>query len=106
MKIRTRFPGTIAAALCTLTAGHLANAADAANTLEPVVGRLAQATDRTVTIDGVGTFKFDPGRAQCFDHHKVRLTCATLVAVGYADKVSVTIAGDTVTRIDIIELQQ
>lgn len=106
MKIPTRFPRTIAAVLCTLAAAHLANAADPASAGEPVVGRLAQATDRTVTIEGVGTFKFDPVRAQCFDHHKVTLTCATLVAVGYADKVSVTIAGDTVTRIDIIELQQ
>lgn len=105
MKIRTRFPGTIAA-LCALAAAHLANAADPAVAGEPVVGRLAQATDRTATIEGVGTFKFDPARAQCFDHRKVSMTCATLVAVGYADKVRVTIVGDTVTRVDIIELQQ
>lgn len=71
-----------------------------------VVGRLTQVTNNQVTVDDVHAFRFDPARAQCFDFRAQRMTCATLVGVGYADKARLTLVGDTVQRIDVLELQQ
>jgi hypothetical protein len=59
-----------------------------------------------ITINESVTYKFDPLRVQCFDFRAHPTACATLVGVGYADRVRVTLAGDTVLRLDILELQQ
>jgi hypothetical protein len=101
MKIRTRFPESIAAVLLGALAGaHPAGAADV------IEGVLSQVTDTSVTMDSARTFRFDPATAECFDFRNDRTTCATLVAIGYADKVRLTLVGDTVQRIDILLLQQ
>lgn len=100
MKIRTRFPESIAAVLLGALGAHAASAADV------IEGVLSQVTSTSVTMDSSRTFKFDPAMAQCFDFRNDRTTCATLVAIGYADKVRLTLVGDTVQRIDILLLQQ
>jgi hypothetical protein len=71
-----------------------------------ITGRLAQITHRSVIMEDGATFQFDSITAQCFDHRSVKLTCETLVAVGYVDMARLTVTGTTVTRIDVVRLQQ
>ncbi len=80
--------------------------ARAADPVRVVTGRITQMTQDQVTLDDMRSFKFDPDQAQCFDFRAEKTTCESLVAIGYADKARVTVVGDTVQRIDIIELQQ
>jgi hypothetical protein len=54
-------------------------------------------------------YKFDPKRAQCFTargEERIPTTCETLLGIGYADRARVTLSGDQVVRIDVLELQQ
>lgn len=91
----------LAAVLLVAAAG-----AQTGNAAEVIEGNLSQVTDKSITIDSAKTYKFDPAKAECFDFRKDRMTCATLVAIGYADKARVTFVGDAIQRIDILELQQ
>lgn len=71
-------------------------------------GRLRLSRTEAV-LNEARTFKFDPERAQCFTARGQDMfptTCATLVGVGYADKARLTVVGDTVVRLDILELHQ
>ena len=34
------------------------------------------------------------------------MTCATLVGIGYADSARITLVGDTVVRLEVLELHQ
>lgn len=43
---------------------------------------------------------------ECRDPMKARMTCETLVQVGYADRARVVVSDDTVTRIDVLVLHQ
>lgn len=101
MNIRTRLAHLICNALVGLLAATAALAAEA--TLQ---GRIAQITHTQVIMDEGPTLKFDPVAAQCFDHRGVRLTCETLIAVGYVDDARITMAGEFVARIDVVRLQQ
>jgi hypothetical protein len=74
-------------------------------TTNVIEGRLL-VTAQSVEINRVQRVKFEPARAQCFDHRGSSMTCATLVSIGYADMARVTVRGDTVARIDIISLAQ
>lgn len=103
MKIQTRFSQTAAALLASAIFTASVNAAEAP-ALTAV--RLALITNDSVVVDDGPTLLFDPIAAQCFDHMGVRMTCATLVAVGYADQANVTVSGNTVTRIDVVRMQQ
>ena len=54
-------------------------------------------------------YKFDPKRAQCFTargEQRIFTTCETLIGIGYADRARITLSGDQVVRIDVLELQQ
>jgi hypothetical protein len=54
-------------------------------------------------------YKFDPKRAQCFTargEERIPTTCETLLGIGYADRARLTLSGDQVVRIDVLELQQ
>jgi hypothetical protein len=54
-------------------------------------------------------YKFDPKRAQCFTargEQRIPTTCETLLGIGYADRARLTLSGDEVVRIDVLELQQ
>lgn len=42
----------------------------------------------------------------CRDPTKTKMTCETLVQVGYADRARVVISDDKVTSIDVLVLQQ
>jgi hypothetical protein len=71
-------------------------------------GRLRLSRTQAV-LDETRTYKFDPEKAQCFiarGRDSLPTTCATLVGVGYADRARVTVVGDSVVRLDILELQQ
>jgi hypothetical protein len=70
-----------------------------------IEGRLARITATEVSIENGSTYKID-GQTRCFDAQQVKLTCATLAAVGYADAARITVVGDTARRIDILLLQQ
>ena len=71
-----------------------------------VEGRLTQVTTTFVQVDHDQTYQFDPVSAQCFDFRGDAMTCGTLVGIGYADRVRITVRGTVVQRIDILELQQ
>jgi hypothetical protein len=73
-----------------------------------LVGRLRLSRTEAV-VDEQHRFKFDPERTACFTYRgdeAYATTCATLVGIGYADKARLTVAGDKVTRLDILELYQ
>lgn len=101
MKIRNFRSARLVAMASAALAFAAAGAAD--TTLE---GRISQVTSTSLVLDHTRTLKFDPAIAECFDDRNVRTTCATLVAVGYVDKARLTLLGDTVRRVDILQLQQ
>jgi hypothetical protein len=81
--------------------------AHAAGTTPGVVeGVLTQVQASFVQVDHQHTFQFNPATARCFDFRGDAMTCATLVGIGYADRARITLRGDTVLRIDVLELQQ
>ena len=111
MKNVTVLPLCLAPLLLGAGAPSAARPATAAPTaVAAPVNRILQGRMRLsatqITINETVTYRFDPLRAQCFDFRAHATTCATLVGIGYADKVRVTLAGDTVLRLDILELQQ
>jgi hypothetical protein len=71
-----------------------------------VEGTLTQVSTNHVQIDHDKSYQFDPVSASCFDFRGDAMTCATLVGIGYADRVRITLRGTVVQRIDILELQQ
>jgi hypothetical protein len=71
-----------------------------------VEGRLTLVSNTSVQLDHDRTYLFDPVTARCFDWRGDALTCETLVGIGYADRVRITLRGTVVQRIDILELQQ
>jgi hypothetical protein len=101
MNIRTRFAHLIFNVIIGTLAAVTAHAAEA-----PIQGRIVQITSTQVIMDEGPTLKFDPVAAQCFDPRGYRLTCETLIAVGYVDEARITMTGEFVTRIDIVRLQQ
>lgn len=82
---------------------HSARAAEGTRIVE---GEITQMTNELVTVDGVHSFKFEPAKAQCYDFRADKTTCETLVLTGYAAKARVTVLGDVVQRIDLIEVLQ
>jgi hypothetical protein len=71
-----------------------------------IEGRLTQITANVVQVDHDRSYQFNPGLAQCFDFRGSTMACDTLVGIGYADRARVTLRGNNVLRIDVIELQQ
>lgn len=69
-------------------------------------GHVTQITSNLVTFEDGRTFKLDLKQSQCFTPRGYKITCETLVAVGYADKAKITIMGNTVQRIDLLDLKQ
>lgn len=84
----------------------LASSAASAAGSEVLEGRLSQITHASVTVEGIATLVFRPASTQCFDPRGAALTCETLIGIGYADRARVTVRGDEVRRIDLLELQQ
>jgi hypothetical protein len=99
---------TVAARFCSLllALACLAPYAFAAGVPDVIEGRLTQVTNTFVQLDHEQTYPFDPVSAQCFDFRGDAMTCGTLVGIGYADRVRITVRGTVVQRIDILELQQ
>lgn len=94
-------------ALALIVTALWAHSASPAQSTQVVEARIVRITTTLVTLEGIGEdFKLDAKNAQCFDEYGNKLTCATLAGIGYVDKARVTIAGDVVQRIDIIDLQQ
>lgn len=104
MKHRKLLPLTVAISLCG--AAVFAHSVRAAERERVVEGEITQMTNELVTVDGIHSFKFEPAKAQCFDFRADKTTCETLVLTGYAAKARVTVLGDVVQRIDLIEVLQ
>jgi hypothetical protein len=100
LKIAARL-SSLLVALAFPTLHTLAAAAPAV-----VEGRLTQVTTTFLQVDHARTYQFDPVSAVCFDWRGDALTCDTLVGIGYADRVRITLRGNVVQRVDILELQQ
>ena len=71
-----------------------------------VEGRLTRVTASFVQVDHDRTYQFNSAIAQCFDFRGDAMPCETLVSIGYVDRARVTLRGNDVQRIDIIELHQ
>lgn len=71
-----------------------------------LTGRLSVVTARHVEVDRTQRFPFQPANAECFDTHGNRMTCQTLVGIGYADRARITLSGGRIRRIDLLQLQQ
>jgi hypothetical protein len=117
MKHHTAFSLTLAlsllgAAVAAQSQGMSRPKAPVAPSEAPVQGTLEgrlRLSRTEAVLNEVRTFKFDPEKAQCFIARGIQsfqTTCVTLVGVGYADKARVTVVGDTVVRLEILELQQ
>lgn len=107
MTLRNRLSRQAALTLRTIVLVSLfapsTHATEAATT---ITGRLSVVKANLVEVDRTQRFQFQPSNAECFDHNGVRMTCQTLVGIGYADRARVTIVANQVRRIDILELQQ
>ena len=98
--VAARLSSLLLALACTVPQAFAAGAPGV------VEGRLTQVTATFVQVDHDQTYQFDPVSAQCFDFRGDAMTCGTLVGIGYADRVRITVRGTVVQRIDILELQQ
>ena len=78
-------------------------AADASGVVE---GRLTRVTTSFVQVDHDRTYLFNSAIAECFDFRGDAMSCDTLVGIGYVDRARVTVSGNDVLRIDIVELHQ
>jgi hypothetical protein len=96
--LRARWP---ALALALPVLGAMAQGAP-----QVLEGRLTEVQATFVQLDHQYRFAFVPADAKCFDFRGDAMTCETLVGIGYADRARVTISGNEVQRIDILELQQ
>ena len=71
-----------------------------------VEGRLTRVTTSVVQVDHDRTYQFNSAIARCFDFRGDAMACDTLVGIGYVDRARVTLRGNDVQRIEIIELHQ
>jgi hypothetical protein len=94
-----KLAGTVALAALSMSVAQ-------AQELRTVTGRLLQVTQTYATIENLKSFRFNPLIAKCYDTQGYSLTCATLLGMGYAERVRLTLSGDSVQRIDILDLQQ
>lgn len=72
---------------------------------DDITGEITQISSQSVTIGGK-KFAFEPGQAECYDASNQKMTCETLVAVGYADEASIMIDRGRIKRIRVIRLNQ
>jgi hypothetical protein len=87
--------------IALLAATPIASAAE-----QVFTGRLSLINGKEVVLDSKQSFAFNPRNAVCIDFRGDALTCETLVGIGYADKVNITLVAGVVKRIHILELQQ
>lgn len=72
---------------------------------EAIEGELQKITREYVTVNGK-SFSLAYSGAQCRDETGTRLTCDTLIGVGYADRVRVTISGGVAIKVDVLKMSQ
>lgn len=109
MKLRYDWPRQAALPLRALLATAALAASMPSLGAEPpqvFTGRLSVVSARHIEVDRTHRFPFQPGSAECFDTHGNRMTCQTLVGIGYADRARITLTGGQVRRIDLLDLQQ
>lgn len=69
-------------------------------------GVLSKITTTMIVMDANKEFRFDSRSAQCRDFRGDKITCETLIAVGYANKARLTLESGMVRKVEILELQQ
>lgn len=69
-----------------------------------IEGRLEYLNPKTARINGV-SYAFNPRLAECLTEGH-RVTCETLLGVGYADQVVAIVNNNAVTKLDVTKLSQ
>ena len=93
-------------ALLAVTAIACPISAEAAPSMLALYGRISVLAKDHIVFNDDRTIKFVPAETLCFDAQNQKLTCETLIGVGYVDKARIVLRGGVVRAIHIIDLQQ
>ena len=83
---------------------------------EVITGYVPHINARELFVNGKSYRMWNPGQenvrptttgaTECWVKGTTRVTCGTLIGVGYADKARVTVRDGWVIRVDVLDLQQ